>query len=117
MRQCVDAVSLLIVEGRSESRCAPTRPASTALAAAPVEDRTLVTSLQGVDEGYRVLVRVIRRDETRYRIQLQRQYQDRQGTKHIESWNMVGHNIDDLTWTLIERMRPMGKTSNLGCGR
>lgn len=72
----------------------------------PVEDRTLETSLKAESYGgYRVLVRVIRRDQKRYRIQLQRQY-EHEGKKSIEPWNVSGTPMDRLTGTLIERTEP-----------
>ena len=69
----------------------------------PVEDRTLETSLKADPYGgYRVLIRVIRRNPQRYRIQLERQY-EHNGQKSIEEWNVSGTPTDRLKGTLIER--------------
>jgi hypothetical protein len=72
----------------------------------PVEGRTLATELKpDAHGGYRVLVRVIRRNQQRYRIQLERQY-EHNGQKTIEDWNVMGTPTDRLEGALVERTEP-----------
>lgn len=91
----------------------------------PVEGRTLETSRREESHGgYRILVRVTRRNQQRYQIQLERQY-EYNGQKSIEEWNVTGTPTDRLEVRLIERTEPeraaqikedLIKRQQSGCG-